>query len=301
MNRFKTRRWKRSMPLLILFFPVIVYYVVFKFLPMFGLVMAFQDYNIRKGFFGSPFAGLKYFELIFNTPATLQVIKNTLFLGIARFLIGIPFPIIVALMLNEIKHEKFKKLTQTCVYLPHFLAWTIVGGMVINLFSQETGIINTITEFFTGSTYPYLYNEGSWLAIYFGSGIWKETGFSAIIYLAALTGVDAQLYDAAAIDGASRLRQIWHVTLPAILPTIVVNMILSVGSSVNVGFDQIYVLTNATVNSISDVISTYVYRVGLEGMQFSLTSAMGMFQSVLAMILTLVTNRLAKRAGSSLW
>ncbi len=301
MNRFKTRRWKRSMPLLILFIPVIVYYVVFKFLPMFGLVMAFQDYNIRKGFFGSPFVGLKYFELIFNTPATLQVIKNTLFLGITRFLIGIPFPIIVALMLNEIKHEKFKKLTQTCVYLPHFLAWTIVGGMVINLFSQETGIINTITEFFTGSTYPYLYNEGSWLAIYFGSGIWKETGFSAIIYLAALTGVDAQLYDAAAIDGASRLRQIWHVTLPAILPTIVVNMILSVGSSVNVGFDQIYVLTNATVNSISDVISTYVYRVGLEGMQFSLTSAMGMFQSVLAMILTLVTNRLAKRAGASLW
>ena len=301
MNRFKTRRWKRSMPLLILFIPVIVYYVVFKFLPMFGLVMAFQDYNIRKGFFGSPFVGLKYFELIFSTPATLQVIKNTLFLGITRFLIGIPFPIILALMLNEIKHEKFKKLTQTCVYLPHFLAWTIVGGMVINLFSQDTGIINTITEFFTGSTYPYLYNEGSWLAIYFGSGIWKETGFSAIIYLAALTGVDTELYDAAAIDGASRLKQIWHVTLPAILPTIVINMILSVGSSINVGFDQIYVLTNPTVNSISDVISTYVYRVGLEQMQFSLTSAMGMFQSVLGMILVLITNRLAKRAGASLW
>lgn len=298
---FKTRKWKRSLPLLILFIPVIIYYVVFKFLPMFGVVMAFQDYNIRKGFLGSPFAGLKYFEMIFSTPATLQVIKNTLFLGLTRFVIGIPFPIILALMLNEIKNEKFKKFTQTCVYLPHFLAWTIVGGMVINLFSQDTGIVNTITEFFTGSTYPYLYNEKSWLAIYFGSGIWKETGFAAIIYLAALTGVDTELYDAAAIDGASRFKQIIHVTIPAILPTIVINMILSVGSSVNVGFDQIYVLTNATVNNISDVISTYVYRVGLEQMQFSLTSAMGLFQSVLGMILVLATNRLAKRADASLW
>lgn len=301
MSRFKTRRWKRSMPLLILFIPVIFYYVIFKFLPMFGAIMAFQDYNIRDGFFGSSFVGLKYFDMIFSTPATLQVIKNTLFLGITRFLLGIPFPILLALMLNEIKRERFKKITQTCVYLPHFLAWTIVGGMVINLFSQDTGIINTITKFFTGESYPYLYNETSWLMIYFGSGIWKETGFAAIIYLAALTGVDTELYDAAAIDGASRVKQIMHVTFPAILPTIVINMILSVGNSVNVGFDQIYVLTNPTVNNISDVISTYVYRVGLEQMQFSLTSAMGLFQSVLGMILVLITNRLAKRVDASLW
>lgn len=289
------------MPLMILFLPVIVYYVVFKFLPMFGVVMAFQDYNIRKGFLGSPFVGFKYFELIFSTPTTLQVIKNTLFLGITRFLLGIPFPILLALMLNEIKNARYKKIAQTCVYLPHFLAWTIVGGMVINLFSQDTGIINTITKFFTGDTYPYLYNEKSWLAIYFGSSIWKEMGFSAIIYLAALTGVDTELYDAASIDGASRIKQIIHVTIPAIMPTIVINMILSVGSSVNVGFDQIYVMTNATVNNVSDVISTYVYRVGLEQMQFSLTSAMGLFQSVLGMILVLITNRLAKRVDASLW
>ncbi len=302
MNRgVKRRKWKRSFPLMILFLPVIAYYVVFKFLPMFGVIMAFQDYNIRKGFLESPFVGFKYFRLIFSTPAILRVIQNTLVLGITRFLIGIPFPILLALMLNEIKRERFKKLSQTCVYLPHFLAWTIVGGMVINLFSQDTGMINGITKFFTGETYPYLYSEGSWLAIYFGSGIWKETGFSAIIYLAALTGVDTELYDAASIDGASRIRQIIHVTIPAIMPTIIINMILSVGSSVNVGFDQIYVLTNATVNNISDVISTYVYRVGLEQMQFSLTSAMGLFQSVLGMTLVLLTNHLAKRADASLW
>lgn len=301
MSRATKKKWKRSIPLLIMFLPVIAYYICFKFLPMFGVVMAFQDYNIRKGFWGSPFVGLKYFEMIFSTPATIQVIKNTLFLGITRFLIGIPFPIILALMLNEVKNARFKKITQTCVYLPHFLAWTIVGGMVINLFSQDTGIINTITKMITGDTYAYLYNPGSWLTIYFTSGIWKETGFAAIIYLAALTGVDPELYDAAAIDGASRLKQIKHVAIPAIAPTIAINMILQVGSSINVGFDQIYVLANPTVNSISDVISTYVYRVGLEQMQFSLTSAMGLFQSVLGLILVLITNRLAKRVGASLW
>lgn len=301
MNRSAKRQWKRSVPLLIMFLPVIAYYICFKFLPMFGIVMAFQNYNIRKGFFGSSFVGLKHFEMIFSTPATLQVIKNTLFLGITRFLLGIPFPILVALMLNEVKNAKFKKIAQTCVYLPHFLAWTIVGGMVINLFSQDTGIVNTITKAITGDTYAYLYNSKSWLAIYFGSGIWKETGFAAIIYLAALTGVDPELYDAASIDGASKIKQIIHVTLPAIAPTIAINMILNVGSSVNVGFDQVYVLTNPTVNSLSDVISTYVYRVGLEQMQFSLTSAMGLFQSVLGMILVIITNRLAKRADASLW
>lgn len=301
MSSARARKWKRSVPLLIMFTPVILYYILFKFLPMFGIVMAFQDFNIRKGFLGSPFVGLKYFEMIFSTPATLQVIKNTLFLGIVRFLIGIPFPIILALMLNEVKNQKFKKTMQTFVYLPHFLAWTIVGGMVVNLFSQSTGIVNTITQALTGDTYAYLYNEKSWLAIYFGSSIWKETGFAAIIYLAALTGVDPELYDAAAIDGASKLKQIIHVTLPAIAPTIAINMILQVGSSVNVGFDQIYVLTNPTVNRISDVISTYVYRVGLEQMQFSLTSAMGLFQSVLGLILVVMTNRMAKRADASLW
>lgn len=301
MSRASKKQWKRSIPLLIMFLPVIAYYLCFKFLPMFGITMAFQDYNIRKGFFGSPFVGFKYFEMIFSTPATLKVIKNTLVLGITRFLIGIPFPIILALMLNEVKNVKFKKMTQTFVYLPHFLAWPIVGGMIINLFSQDTGIINTITEMITGETYSYLYNQGSWLTIYFTSGIWKETGFAAIIYLAALTGVDPELYDAAAIDGASRLKQIRHVTLPAIGPTIAINMILQVGSSINVGFDQIYVMTNPTVNSIADVISTYVYRVGLEQMQFSLTSAMGVFQSVLGLILVLITNRLAKRVGASLW
>lgn len=301
MSRANKKKWKRSIPLLIMFLPVIVYYVCFKFLPMFGLTMAFQDYNIRKGFLGSPFVGLKYFDIIFSTPATVQVIKNTLFLGITRFLLGVPFPIILALMLNEVKNARFKKTIQTFVYLPHFLAWTIVGGMVINLFSQDTGIINTITEMITGETYAYLYNEGSWLAIYFASGIWKETGFAAIIYLAALTGVDPELYDAAAIDGASRLKQIRHVTLPAIGPTIAINMILQVGSAINVGFDQIYVMTNPTVNSIADVISTYVYRVGLEQMQFSLTSAMGLFQSVLGLILIVITNHLAKRVGASLW
>jgi putative aldouronate transport system permease protein len=298
---FKTKDFKKSIPLFIMFIPVIAFYICFKYLPMFGIVMAFQNFNIGKGIFGSEFVGLKYFELIFTNGATLDVIKNTLVLGLTRFIIGMPFPILIALMLNEIKHVGFKKMTQTLIYLPHFLSWTIVGGMVINLFSQETGFINTMYEAVTGNTFPFLYRPGSWMAIYFGTGIWKETGFAAIIYLAALTSIDPELYDAASIDGASKIKQMLHVTIPAITPTIIVNMILSIGGAVNVGFDQIYVMANPTVNSISDVISTYVYRVGLQQMQFSLTSAMGLFQSVLGLILVIMTNRLAKKADYNLW
>ncbi len=298
---FKTRKFKKSIPLFIMFIPVIIFYICTKYLPMFGIIMAFQNYNIGKGIFGSDFVGFKYFELIFSNKATLNVIKNTLVLGLTRFAIGMPFPILIALMLNEIRHARYKKLLQTLIYLPHFLSWTIVGGMVITLFSQETGFINTVYEAITGNTFPFLYRPGSWTAIYFGTGVWKETGFAAIIYLAALTGVDPELYDAAAIDGASKIRQMLHVTIPAITPTIIVNMILSIGGAVNVGFDQIYVLTNPTVNNISDVVSTYVYRVGLQQMQFSLTSAMGLFQSVLGMIMVVMTNRLAKKVDYNLW
>jgi putative aldouronate transport system permease protein len=292
---------RRSLPLLCMFLPAAAVYIVFRYLPMFGIVMAFEDYNIADGFFGSPFVGLKYFRIIFSTPATIQVIKNTLILGISRFLLGIPFPVIMAVMINEIRNTNFKKITQTCVYLPHFLSWVIVGGMVTTLFSQGSGFINYVIKAFTGEPYPFLYKEGSWLAIFFGTGLWKETGFSAIIYLAALSGIDPELYSAASIDGASRWKQSLYITLPSLVPTMVINMILHAGNSVNVGFDQVYNLTNATVRSISDVISTYVYRVGLQQFQFSLTSALGLFQSVLGIILVLVTNSLAKRTENSLW
>jgi putative aldouronate transport system permease protein len=284
-----------------MFLPVVVVYIVFRYLPMFGIVIAFEDYNIADGFFGSSFVGLKYFKIIFSSSATVRVIKNTLILGICRFLLGIPFPVIMAVMINEVRSAAFKKITQTCVYLPHFLSWVIVGGMVTTLFSQGTGFINHVIKFFTGEPYPFLYKEGSWLAIFFGTGLWKETGFSAIIYIAALSGVDPELYSAASIDGASRWKQIRHITLPALIPTMVINMILHAGNSVNVGFDQVYNLTNATVRSISDVISTYVYRVGLQQFQFSLTSALGLFQSVLGIILVVMTNSLARRTENSLW
>lgn len=298
---YQTRQFKRSVPLWVMFLPVVLYYVIFHFLPMFGIVIAFQNYRIRDGILGSRFVGMKYFKMIFTDTACRNVIRNTFALGVTRFLIGIPFPIILAIVINEIKNKPFKKITQTIVYLPHFLAWTVVGGMVLNLFSQDTGIINKITELITGSTYPYLYHKSSWLFIYFGSGIWKEAGFAAIIYLAALSGVDSELFNAAAIDGASRIKQIFHVTFPVLIPTIIVNMILSIGGVFNVGFDQIYTLSNATVRNISDVISTYVYRAGLQQMQLSLTTALGLFQSLLGMILIIFTNRLARRSESNLW
>lgn len=292
---------RRSIPLFIMFIPAVVIYIMFRYIPMFGIVMAFQDYNIGDGFFNSPFAGLKYFNMVFTNPTTVQVIKNTLILGILRFLIGLPFPILLAIMLNEVRSKLFKKVTQTLLYLPHFLSWVIVGGIVITMFSQNAGFINRIITSVTGEPYPFLYKLESWLAIFFGTGIWKETGFAAIIYIAALTSVDPELYNAAAIDGASRMKQIIHIILPALIPTIVINMILSAGNVVNISFDQIWVLTNPTVNKHTDVISTYAYRIGLQQMQLSLTSALGLFQSVLGTILIIVTNRLAKKTDSSLW
>jgi putative aldouronate transport system permease protein len=292
---------KRSIPLLIMFLPVIAVYVIFRYLPMFGIVMAFQDYNIADGFIGSPFVGLKYFKIIFSTPATRQVIKNTFYLGVTSFVLGIPFPIIMALIINDIHNVPFKKFAQTCVYLPHFLSWVIVGGMVTSIFSQGSGFINAIIKGITGAPYPFLYKNGSWLAIFFGSAIWKETGFAAIIYIAALAGVDPELYDAASIDGAGKFRKIIHINFPALVPTITINMILSMGNVINVGFDQIYNLTNPTVNRLSDVISTYVYRVGLQQFQFSLTSAMGLFQSLLGVTLIIITNWFARRTENSLW
>lgn len=297
----KKNNFKRSIPLLIMFLPVLVYFIVMHYVPMVGIVMAFQDFKLNEGILGSEFVGFRNFELIFQTPNLLNIIRNTLMIGTLSFVIGFPFPIILALFLNEVRHIKFKKTVQTLVYLPHFLSWVAVGGIVFTIFSLENGLINTIIKAFGGEAYPFLYREGSWLAIFLGSGIWKSMGFSAIIYLAALGGVDANMYEAAALDGCGKWKQMFLISIPAIAPTIVVNLILSAGSIVSVGFDQVYNLQTAAVNGIADVISTWTYRTGLKQMQFSLSTAMGVFNSLLSLILVFTTNRVAKRFGHNLW
>lgn len=300
-KKVKKNNFKRSIPLFIMFIPVIIYYAVMKYVPMGGLIMAFQNYRLNDGIFGSEFVGLTNFKYIFSTPSMLNIIRNTLVLGILSFVVSFPFPILLALLINEIRHIKYKKIVQTLVYLPHFLSWVAVGGIVFTLFSQENGIINSVLKLFGGKAFPFLYNEGSWISIFLASGVWKEMGFSAIIYLAALGGVDPNMYEAASLDGCGTWKKMFYISIPAIIPTIVVNLILKIGSIASVGFDQVYNLQTSAVNGIADVISTWVYRTGLHQMQFSISTAMGMFNSLLSLILVFTTNSIAKKFDQNLW
>lgn len=286
---------------MIMFTPVMLFYIIFCYGPMPGIIMAFQNYRFADGIFGSEWVGWANFKAIFSTPTMLHIIWNTLRIGTVGFVLGFPFPIIMALFLNEVRHLKFKKVVQTMVYLPHFLSWVAVAGIIFTLFAQEGGFINNIVRLFGGEPYPFLYKEGTWLAIFFGSGIWKGMGWGAIIYLAALSGVDMNLYEAAELDGAGRWKQMWYISIPSIIPTIVVNLILSAGGIVSVGFDQVYNLATPAVNGVSDVISTWTYRIGMQQMQFSISTAMGLFNSLLSMVLVLGTNAVAKRFDQNLW
>ncbi|WP_240941305.1 ABC transporter permease subunit [Paenibacillus sp. HB172176] len=295
------RRLKHNVPLFIMFIPIIVYFAIFKYAPMAGLIIAFKNYNFTDGIWGSAWVGLDNFKLLFTNPNMVNILRNTLVLSILQLVIGFPFPIIVALMINEVRSNWFKKSVQTAVFLPHFLNWVIVGGIIITIFAQENGIINYFVKLLFGDSFPFLYRAGSWMTIFIGSGIWKGAGWGAIIYLAALSAVDQSLYEAAGLDGANRLKQIWHVSLPAIQPVIFIILILSIGNIMEVGFDQVYVLQNAVVSNISEVISTWNYKVGINGGRFSLATALGFFESLVGLILVLAANGIARRFNNGLW
>lgn len=284
-----------------MFVPVVAFYLIFKYAPMFGYLIAFKQYTFAKGVFGSPWVGWKWFEIIVNDPFTLKIVWNTFFLSLLNIVVGFPFPILVALMLNEVRNMLFKKSVQTLVYLPHFFSWVIIGGIFITLFSQESGIVNKIITLFRDEPVPFLYQASTWISIYVGSGIWKEAGFSAIIYLAALTSIDPTLYEAASVDGAGKFRKIWHITLPGIRPTIFLLLILAMGNIMEVGFDHVYVLQNNVVYSASEVLSTYIYKIGLLGAQFSRSTALGLFESLVGFILVVSANRIARRFNQNLW
>lgn len=294
-------RFRKNIPLFFMFAPVILFYLLFKYLPMFGVVIAFKDYNFIQGIMNSPWVGWKHFRMLFDNPQSLEIIRNTFVLGLLSIFVGFPFPIILAILLNELRKLWFKRVVQTLVYLPHFFSWVIVGGIVLTLFAQESGIVNHLMKGVTGEAYPFLYKSGSWIAIFLGAGVWKEAGFAAIIYLAALSSIDTSLYEAANIDGANKWRRIWHITLPGISSTIVIMFILSIGNVLEVGFDKVFVLQNPVVSDISEVISTYIYRIGIEGAQFSFTTALGLFESVVGLVLVLLTNRTARKFGQGLW
>lgn len=286
---------------MIMFAPVIAYFIIFKYIPMGGNIIAFKAYNFTDGVWGSPWVGFHNFNLLFTDPLAYKTIRNTFILSILTIVVNFPFPILLALMFNEVRIRWLKKTTQTLLYLPHFLSWVVVGGLVIGLFAQESGTVNDVLNWVTGQRYPFLYKDGSWTAIFLGSGVWKESGFVAIIYMAALANVNPHLYEAASLDGAGKLKQMWYVTLPSIRNVIMLILILSMGRAMDIGFDQVYNLQNPIVSGVSEVISTYLYRVGLQGGQFSLTAAMGVFEAAIALILVWSTNRIAKKFDEGLW
>ncbi|MCM3781372.1 ABC transporter permease subunit [Neobacillus mesonae] len=297
----KWKRFKMNIPLLLMFTPVILFYLIFRYAPIGGLVIAFKDYNFYDGIINSPWVGFHYFEILFQDPRTLEIIRNTLVLSLLSLIVGFPIPIILAIMLNEVRNMVFKRTVQTIVYMPHFLSWVIIAMLVSTAFAMENGLVNRLVEQITGEAYPFMYEKFSWVAIFVGSGIWKDMGFNAIIFLAALSSINPNLYEAAGMDGAGKLRQIWHITLPGIRPTIILLLILSMGRVMEVGFDQVFMLQNSNVNQIADVISTYIYRVGLQGAQFSLTTAMGLFESLVAFILVFTANYIARKFDQGLW
>lgn len=290
---------RRNIPLFVMLIIPILFFAIFCYGPMFGLVMAFQDYKLRDGLLGSEWVGLRNFKMIFSTPNMYGIILNTLKIGILTVFVSFPFPIILAVMLNEIS-GKFKKFSQTILYLPHFFSWVVLGGMVITCFSYG-GPINRIIQSLGGEPVGFLTNTTSWMGVYLGTGIWKEMGYDAIIYLAALTGIDPTYYEAAKVDGASKWQQITKITIPCLIPTIILMLILAVGKVTSVGFDRIYILSNPAVSSATNVVSVFSYEFGVRGGSYSIATAMGLFDSLLSLILVLATNHFAKKYDNALF
>jgi putative aldouronate transport system permease protein len=281
--------------------PMIVYFVVFCYIPMYGVTIAFKDFNPIRGIMGSEWIGFEWFKEFFNSVYFGRIIKNTLLISIYDILWGFPAPIILALMLNEIKNKLFKKTVQTITYLPHFISMVVMCGIIID-FTSTNGLINALLSHFGVEPSNLLMKKELFRTIYVSSGIWKSIGWSSIIYLAALSGIDPQLYEAATIDGAGRWRQMWHVTLPAISPTIIILFILRIGSLMSVGFEKIILLYNPMTRETADVISTFVYRKGLIDFSYSYSTAVGLFNSIISFILLFTANKLSKKfSETSLW
>lgn len=301
LQRSKTGRvppWlKRDIYLYMMLVLPVVYYLVFCYVPMYGTTIAFKDYNIFDGMFKSEWIGFETFKSIFKMKEFSRAVFNTLRLNFLSLIFGFPSPIILALMLNEVKSKIFKKSVQTILYLPHFISWVIIGGFVTQIFSTNTGILNNIIKGLGGAPIEFLTNGRLWIMTYTLMGIWQGIGWGAIVYLAAITGVSQDIYEAATVDGCGRIRMIFSITLPSIKPTIATMFILQVGKIMNIGLDQPIMLSNSLVMEQADVISTFVYRVGLSGADFSVATAVGLFQSVVGLIMLVAANTVVNRLG----
>jgi len=292
----------RSRYLYLLIIPVITYYFIFHYIPLYGVTIAFKDFNAFFGILRSPWVGLKHFKAFFSSPFAYRLIRNTLSINLYDLIVGFPAPIILALLINEVKSNKFKRSVQTIVYMPHFISTVVVCGMLVSFLSPSTGFINKFIKALGGEPIHFLAEPEWFQTVYVLSGVWQGAGWGSIIYLAALTGIDIALYEAATVDGANKWQKLRHITFPGILPTIIIMLILRMGSMFTVGYEKIMLLYSPLTYETADVISTYVYRKGILDANYSYSAAIGLFNSVINFIMLVAFNRFSRAVSeTSLW
>lgn len=292
ISRLARNRWLYFMVL-----PGLLYFLILKYWPMYGIFIAFKDYQPFLGFWDSPFVGLKHFERLFSDDNFIVLFRNTLILASYNILFFFPLPIVIALMLNEVRIEFMKRMVQTLIYIPHFMSWVVVVGIAYIFLTTEGGVVNDVWVRLGGEKINFLISNEWFRTIVTSEVIWKETGWGTIIFLAALSGVDPQLYEAARMDGANRARQLWHITLPAVRSTIIILLILRLGTFLDTGFEQIFLMLNAMNREVGEVFDTYVYSVGISQGQYSFSTAVGLFKSIIGLVLVVMSNYFAKKFG----
>lgn len=282
--------------------PGIIYFIIFRYGPIYGISIAFKDFRILDGIFGSPWVGFEHFEKLFSSPTFIRIVRNTLTISLLKLVVGFPPAIILALMLNELRFARLKKFIQTVSYLPHFLSWVIIYGILIALLAPGNGLVNNLIRSAGGTAIPFLTDKTWFVVVLVLSDIWKEVGFGAIIYLAALAGINPELYEAATVDGANRFQHIRYISIPGISLVIVLMLVLRLGYLLDAGFEQIYILYNPQVYSAADIIDTWVFRNGIEQFRFEIATAANLFKSVIGLALVLTSNKLAKTwTGAGIW
>jgi putative aldouronate transport system permease protein len=296
-----TGHMKQFWPLYVMAVPGLAFLIIFKYIPLAGSVIAFQDYSVFKGFTGSPWVGFKHFETLFQYPEFFRVFSNTLILGFIKVFAVFPIPILLALMINEVRQAQLKKGVQTALYIPHFLSWVIVAGIAFDLFSLS-GLFNIVIGWFGHDPVLVMQESAYFRWVYMFTAIWRDAGWGTVVYMAAISSIDPQLYESAMIDGASKFKQMRHITFPLLLPTILVLFLLEIGNFMDLGFDQIFNLLTPMTYSVGDIMDTYVFRTGIQQGQYSFATAVGLFQAVIAFLLVFTFNRISRKVSDGgLW
>lgn len=309
VKRIKTKHWwqnprtrRKGLVALAFILPGVLYYILFHYKPMWGTLIAFQDYNPFKGFLGSKWVGLKHFKIFFQSTYAPRLIINTLAISIYSIIFSFPLPIVFAIIQNEVRFPRFRSVMQSISYFPHFISVVIICGLLKQYLSVSDGIINAMVAAFGFEKIPFLSLPGWFRTIYIASGVWQGVGWNSIIYYATLTSIDTSLFEAAEIDGANRFQRIWHISVPALVPTMVTLLLMQIGNVLNVGYEKVLLLYNPSTYSTSDILSTYVYRVGITQMKYSFASAVGLFNNVVGLIIVMIFNSITRKvAETSLW